>query len=78
VRTLIEILRPGEGDFTGAIDDCEPWWVYKAGRTGARGTPERIQDPEIDYAARHLCDKLNMLNPRTLDRFQHEIHYYVD
>ena len=37
-----------------------------------------FRNPEIDYAARHLCDELNMLKPKTLDRFQHEIHYYVD
>jgi len=37
-----------------------------------------FRNPEIDYAAPHLCDELNMRKPKTLDRFQHEIHYYVD
>lgn len=36
-----------------------------------------FRNPEIDYAARHLCDDLNMLKANTLDRFQHEIHYSV-
>ncbi len=36
-----------------------------------------FKNPEIDYAARHLCDDLNKLKANTLDRFQHEIHYFV-
>ena len=36
-----------------------------------------FRNPEIDYAARHLCDDLNMRNPKTVDRYQHELHYCV-
>ncbi len=49
MRALIEILWPGERDFTGAIDDCEPRWVHKAGRTEAKGMLERIQEPAKDF-----------------------------
>jgi len=37
----------------------------------------RFRNQTIDYAARHLCAELNMLSPRTLDRFHYEIHYEV-
>jgi hypothetical protein len=36
-----------------------------------------FRNQEIDYAARHLCEDLNGLNPRTLDRFRLPIHYEV-
>ncbi len=42
---LIKILRFGEGNFTGAIDDCEQGWVHKVGRTETKGMFERIQEP---------------------------------
>jgi transposase len=37
----------------------------------------RFKDPEIDYAARHLCEDLNAMEPRTLDRFYLPIQYRV-
>jgi len=37
----------------------------------------RFTNPEIDYAARRLCEDLNSLNPRTLDPFRHTIHYEI-
>ena len=37
----------------------------------------RLKDPEIDYAARHLCKDLNQMKPFTLDRFHLPIHYEV-
>ncbi len=43
--SLIEILWPGERDFIGAIDDCEPGWVHKVGGTETKGMFERIQEP---------------------------------
>ena len=38
---------------------------------------KRFQDPEIDYAARHLCQDLNQMNPVTLDKFKLTIQYEV-
>ena len=38
---------------------------------------KRFKDPEIDYAARHLCEDLNKMNPVTLDRFKLPIYYEV-
>lgn len=38
---------------------------------------KRFQNPEIDYAARHLCQDLNQMNPVTLDRFKLPIRYEV-
>jgi len=38
---------------------------------------KRFRDPEIDYAARHLCEDLNKMNPVTLDRFKFPIYYEV-
>ena len=32
---------------------------------------------EIDYAARRLCEDMNGMNPRTLDRFRIPLHYEV-
>ena len=37
----------------------------------------KFKNPEIDYAARHLCDDLNKMNPVTLDKFQLPIKYEV-
>jgi hypothetical protein len=42
-----------------------------------RVTLRRFKDPEIDYAARHLCEDLNRLEPETLDRYGFPIHYEV-
>lgn len=36
-----------------------------------------FKNPEIDYAARCLCEDLNSMNPRTIDAFQHPIHYEI-
>ena len=36
-----------------------------------------FKNPEIDYAARHLCEELNAMHPRTLDRYAHPIHYQI-
>ena len=40
-------------------------------------TLRRFTDPEIDYAARHLCEDLNAMKPTTLDRFGFPIRYHV-
>ena len=36
-----------------------------------------FKDPEIDYAARHLCDDLNQMGSVTLDKFHLSIWYEV-
>lgn len=40
-------------------------------------TLRRFKDREIDYAARHLCEELNQMEPTTLDRFHFPIRYQV-
>ena len=40
-------------------------------------TLRRFTNREIDYAARHLCEDLNRMQPETLDRFRFPIHYRV-
>lgn len=42
-----------------------------------RVTLRRFKDREIDYAARHLCEDLNRMEPVTLDRYGFPIHYQV-
>lgn len=42
-----------------------------------RVTLRRFKDREIDYAARHLCEELNRMQPTTLDRFQFPLNYQV-
>jgi hypothetical protein len=37
----------------------------------------RFMNPEIDYAARHICEDLNRINPVTLDRHRLPIRYEV-
>lgn len=37
----------------------------------------RFKNQEIDYAARRLCEKLNLMNPHTLDRFKLPITYVI-
>ncbi len=37
----------------------------------------RFANREIDYAARHLCEDLNAMNPVTPDRYQFPLHYEV-
>ncbi len=37
----------------------------------------RFINPEIDYAARHICEDLNRMSPFTPDRFRLPIHYEV-
>lgn len=40
-------------------------------------TLRRFRNGEIDYAARHLCEDLNRLEPVTLDKFHLPIRYHV-
>lgn len=40
-------------------------------------TLRRLTNREIDYAARHLCEDLNRMQPVTLDKFRFPIHYRV-
>jgi hypothetical protein len=40
-------------------------------------TLRRFRNGEIDYAARHLCEDLNRLQPVTLDKFHLPIRYHV-
>jgi transposase len=40
-------------------------------------TLRRFTNPEIDYAARRLCEDLNGMGPKTLDKFQLPIRYHV-
>jgi transposase len=40
-------------------------------------TLRRFTDREIDYAARHLCEELNRMQPATLDKFHLPIRYHV-
>ena len=40
-------------------------------------TLRRFTDREIDYAARHLCEDLNRMQPLTLDKFHLPIRYHV-
>lgn len=42
-----------------------------------RVTLRRFKDHEIDYAARHLCEDLNRMEPVTLDRYGFPLHYQV-
>ena len=37
----------------------------------------RFTNPEIDYAARRLCEDLNRMHPRTQDRFRIPLRYEV-
>ncbi len=37
----------------------------------------RFTNPEINYAAKHLCKELNKLNPKTLDKYHLPVHYDV-
>jgi len=37
----------------------------------------RFANPEIDYAARHLCEDLNRMDPFTLDKYHLPIQYEV-
>lgn len=39
---------------------------------------KRFRNPEIDYAARGLCEELNGMDPRTLDRFRLPSSFEVD
>ena len=40
-------------------------------------TLRRFANREIDYAARHLCEDLNEIQPVTLDKFRFPIHFRV-
>src|SRR2546421_9997024 len=40
-------------------------------------TLRRFTDREIDYAARHLCEDLNRMQPVTLDKFHLPIRYHI-
>jgi len=40
-------------------------------------TLRRFTDREIDYAARHLCEDLNRMQPATLDKYQLPIRFHV-
>jgi hypothetical protein len=40
-------------------------------------TLRRFKDREIDYAARHLCEDLNGMQPVSLDKFHFPIRYQI-
>ena len=44
---------------------------------GLRVRLKRFKNPEIDYAARGLCEDLNRMDPVTLDRFHLPILFEV-
>ena len=62
-----------------------PAWsmiVQRAGEVRLEGGKLRVRlrkfrNPEIDYAARRLCEDLNRMAPTTLDRFRIPLHYEV-
>jgi transposase len=62
-----------------------PAWamiVQRAGEVRLEGGQlqvrlRRFRNPEIDYAARRLCEDLNRMAPATLDRFRIPLHYEV-
>ena len=37
----------------------------------------RFKNPEVDYAARRLCEEVNRMNPVTLDKYRVPIHFQV-
>ena len=49
----------------------------KLERGRLRVTLRRFKDREIDYAARHLCEDLNRMQPVTQDRFHLPIYYQI-
>jgi len=56
--------------------------VGRGGYTKLEGGELRVQlrrfmNPDIDYAARRICEDLNRMNPVTLDKFRFPIHYEV-
>ena len=38
---------------------------------------KRFQNSEVDFAARRLCEDLNQMQPRTLDKHRFPLHYEV-
>ena len=36
-----------------------------------------FKNPEVDFAARHLCEELNQMDPHTSDKYRFPIHYEV-
>lgn len=45
------------------------------GRLGVR--LKGFRNPGVDFAARHLCEELNQMKPRTLDKYRFPIRYEV-
>jgi hypothetical protein len=37
----------------------------------------RFKNPEIDYAARHLCEEVNEMKPMTLDKYRFPLHFGI-
>jgi hypothetical protein len=38
---------------------------------------KRFRNREIDYAARHLCEDVNEMEPATADRYRLPLHFGV-
>ncbi len=55
----------------------ERTWQVKMEEGELRVKLRRFRNPEIDYAARHLCEELNHMCPETTDRFRFPIRYSV-
>lgn len=56
--------------------------VERAGKVSLENGQLRVRlkgfrNPEIDYAARRLCEDLNGMHPRTLDRFRIPLRYEI-
>ena len=56
--------------------------VRRSGEIKLEGSRLRVRlkgfkNPEVDFAARRLCEELNQMLPCTLDKYQFPIHYEV-
>ena len=62
---------------TGIVDDSWQGGHVKLEAGELKVQLRRLMNSEIDYAARHICEDLNRMNPVTLDRHRLPIRYEV-
>ncbi len=57
--------------------DSERGGYIKFEHGSLKVTLKRFKNHEINYAAGHLCEQLNSMNPQTLDRFKLPMKYEI-
>jgi hypothetical protein len=77
VKPVAPMPDPAPFSPRGSMSSRGPITLSKLEGGRLKGRLRRFQNPEIDYAARHLCEEVNEMKPVTLDKYRFPLHFRV-